>query len=229
MCQAEGVFKPYVTAAVFVVTAVPSLLQFAVPGLEPALMRDPSAISGGEWWRLATALVVQDGGVFGTLSNLALLAVLGYLAERALGRGRWLLLYATGAVAGEAAGYLLNDPGAGNSIALCGLAAGLAIAATGTLERSLGAFYAVLLAASTLSGFDTVGVVLMVVLAVAGFQLVVQRDRLPAWLFIAVPVAVALILTALRDLHGIALLAGIIVGWILTGTYASTSRPTKPV
>ncbi|MFI6919582.1 rhomboid family intramembrane serine protease [Nonomuraea spiralis] len=85
-------------------------------------MRDPAAISGGEWWRLGTALVVQDGGVFGVLFNLAFLAVIGYAAERAFGPGRWLLLYASGAIAGEAAGYLLNDPGAGNSIALCGLA-----------------------------------------------------------------------------------------------------------
>ncbi|NUT41289.1 MAG: rhomboid family intramembrane serine protease [Thermoactinospora sp.] len=221
-------FKPFLTGAVLVVTAVPSLLQFAVPGLEPALMRDPAAISGGEWWRLATALVVQDGGVFGTLFNLAFLAVLGYVAERAFGPARWLLLYVSGAVAGEAAGHLLNDPGAGNSIALCGLAAGLALAAPGTLERSLGAFYAVVLAISMLAGSGTVGVILMVVLAGAGFQLVARRDRVPAWLFTAVPVTVAAPLTALRDLHGFALLAGIIVGWILTGKYASTSTPTKP-
>ncbi|NUR88650.1 MAG: rhomboid family intramembrane serine protease [Nonomuraea sp.] len=208
-------FKPFVTGAVFVVTAVPSLLQFVIPGLEPALMRDPSAISGGEWWRLATALVVQDGGLFGTLFNLAFLAVLGYLAERAFGPGRWLLLYAAGAVAGEAAGYLLNDPGAGNSIAVCGLAGGLALAATGGLERSLGAFYAVMSGAWLLTAFGTVGVVLMVALTVGAFQLVAHRERVPAWAFTVVPVVAAVTLAALRDLHGFALLAGLAVGWAL--------------
>ncbi|MFI6739777.1 rhomboid family intramembrane serine protease [Nonomuraea sp. NPDC050451] len=101
-------FKPYTTAVVLVITAVPSLLQFAIPGLEPALMRDPAAIGGGEWWRLGTALVVQDSGLLGTLFNLVCLAVLGYFAERTFGPARWLTLYAAGAVAGEAAGYLLG-------------------------------------------------------------------------------------------------------------------------
>ncbi|MEU0565768.1 hypothetical protein ABZ297_10300 [Nonomuraea sp. NPDC005983] len=43
--------KPIATGVLLTVTAVPSLLQFAVPGLEPALRRDPAAIAGGEWWR----------------------------------------------------------------------------------------------------------------------------------------------------------------------------------
>ncbi|MFI7419064.1 rhomboid family intramembrane serine protease [Nonomuraea sp. NPDC049684] len=216
-------FKPYVTAVVLVGTAVPSLLQFAVPGLEAAWMRDPAAISGGEWWRLGTALVVQDGGVFGTLFNLAFLAVLGYLAERALGPGRWLLLYAAGAVAGEAAGYLMNDPGAGNSVALCGLAGGLAVAASDPLERSLGTFYAVLSGAWALSASGTAGVVLMVVLAGGGFQLVAHRDRIPAPLFPAVAAVAAVVLCALLDLHGFALLAGVLAGCALKAAGARTA------
>lgn len=221
-------FKPYVTAAVFVITAVPSLLQFALPGLEPALMRDPPAIAGGQWWRLATSLIVQDGGVFGTLSNLAFLAVLGYVAERALGPTRWLALYLCGAVAGEATGYLLGQPGAGNSVALCGLAGGLVLAA-GRFERSLSAFYAVASGAwlPAASG-GTWGLVATVVLAIAGFQLVIHRDRLPRWLPVAVYGAAAAVLVTFRDLHGFALLGGIIVGWISNPTSPSTSRRTSP-
>ncbi|WP_433433791.1 rhomboid family intramembrane serine protease [Nonomuraea sp. CA-141351] len=221
-------FKPYATAVTFVITAVPSLLQFVIPGLEPALMRDPAAIRGGEWWRLVTALVVQDGGLWGTLFNLASLAVLGYCAERSFGPGRWLTLYAAGALAGEASGYLTNDPGAGNSIAVCGLAAGLALAATERLDRSLGAFYTVVLAASLLADLGTWGVAAMIALAAAGSQLVAQRERLPLWLLVAVPVAAAAILIVRLDLHGFALMGGIMVGWILKGTSPSTSRRTKP-
>ncbi|MFG6195800.1 rhomboid family intramembrane serine protease [Nonomuraea sp. JJY05] len=221
-------FKPYTTAVVFVITAVPSLLQFAIPGLEPALMRDPAAISGGEWWRLGTALVVQDGGLLGTLFNLVCLAGLGYFAERAFGPARWLALYAAGAVAGEAAGYLLNDPGAGNSIAVCGLAGGLAVASGERMGRALGAYYALVLGVLILIGLGTWGVVVMVAAAAVGFQLVEKRERLPLWLFPAVAVPAAGVLAALADLHGVALLGGIIMGWILKGTYPSMSRRTKP-
>jgi membrane associated rhomboid family serine protease len=216
--------KPIATSAVFVVTAIPSVLQFFVTGLEPALMRDPAAIRSGEWWRLATSLVVQDGGVFGTLFNLAFLAVLGYLAERSLGPGRWLVLYAAGAVFGQAAGMLFADPGAGNSIALCGLAAGLAVACRDRLERSVGAFYAVTLIAYVLVPTDgTWGVVLMVAIAAAGFQLVAQRERVPEWIFPAVPAVVGVTLVALTDLHGAALLGGVIAAWTLSRASRSTS------
>lgn len=220
--------KPIATASVLVVTAVPSVLQFFLPGLEPALMRDPAAIDAGEWWRLVTSLVVQDGRVFGTLYNLALLAVLGYLAERSLGPARWLILYGAGAVAGQAAGYLFNHPGAGNSIALCGLAAGLAIACEGRLERSLGAFYAVMLSAYVFtSSGGTWGWVVTIALALAGLQLVIQREWLPMRVFPVVLVVAGVTLAALADLHGVALLGGMIAVWALTGKSRSTSRPTS--
>ncbi|WP_219465951.1 rhomboid family intramembrane serine protease [Nonomuraea rhizosphaerae] len=217
------------TAALFTVTAVPSVAQFFVTGLEPALMRDPAAVRAGEWWRLGTSLVVQDGGVFGTLFNLAFLAVLGYLAERSLGPGRCLLLYAAGAVAGQAAGMLFAQPGAGNSIALCGLAAGLAVASRPLLERSVGAFYAVTLLAYVLvPAGGTWGVLVMVAIAGLGFQLVAQRERLPWWAFPPVPALVGVALAALADLHGVALLGGMIAAWTLSAASPSTSRPTSP-
>ncbi|MEU8356038.1 rhomboid family intramembrane serine protease [Nonomuraea sp. NPDC048882] len=220
--------KPFLTAAVFVVTAVPSLLQFVIPGLEPALMRDPAAIAGGEWWRLGTALVVQDGGVLGTLFNLGLLAVLGYVAERALGPARWAVLYLSGAVVGEAAGFLLDQPGAGNSVALCGLAGGLMLA-SGRFERALGAFYAVVSGAwlPAASG-DTWGWVVTVVLVVAASQLVNHRERLPGWLPVAVFGAAAVVLMALRDLHGFALLGGLAAGWISNARFPLMPGRTSP-
>jgi membrane associated rhomboid family serine protease len=44
----------------------------------------------GDWWRIATALFVQDGGVLGAVSNLAFLAVIGAVVEQILPRPRWL-------------------------------------------------------------------------------------------------------------------------------------------
>lgn len=56
--------------------AVPSLAQILFPGVYRALHRDAEAVtSGHQWWRLLTSVVVQDGGVIGTVSNLVLLAL----------------------------------------------------------------------------------------------------------------------------------------------------------
>ncbi|HEX6675957.1 MAG TPA: rhomboid family intramembrane serine protease [Actinomycetes bacterium] len=96
---------PRATATVFLVTATTSTLQAVVTGLEPAPRRDPAALSAGEWWRVVTPLVVQDGGLAGTVFNLASLAIVGTVAERLLGSRRWLVQYAAGGLAGEAAGY----------------------------------------------------------------------------------------------------------------------------
>lgn len=38
--------------------------------------RDAHAVSNGhQWWRLLTSVLVQDGGIVGTLANLVLLAL----------------------------------------------------------------------------------------------------------------------------------------------------------
>ncbi|NUR91242.1 MAG: rhomboid family intramembrane serine protease [Nonomuraea sp.] len=219
---------PLATAVLVVVTAVPSLLQFVIPGLEPALMRDPAAISQGQWWRLVTALVVQDGGLFGTLTNLVFLAVLGFLAERALGAGHMLLLYGTGAVVGEATGYLLDAPGAGNSITVCALAGGLAVASwLGRADRMAGAvaaFYLAVIGIGQLTG----STIATVVVAVAATQLVVHRDRVPAWVPAAIAAVAGLALVIRTDMHGPPVLAGMLVGWLLTAASRSTSTPTTP-
>jgi membrane associated rhomboid family serine protease len=123
---------PIVTAVVFVVTAVTSVLGLAVPGVLEALERTPQGLHG-EWWWTFTALFVQDGGVLGTVSNLTFLALLGVLAERLVGPRWWLAAYFGAGLAGELAGYAWQPTGAGNSVAVCGLAGVLVVAlAAGT-------------------------------------------------------------------------------------------------
>jgi hypothetical protein len=66
---------PVATAVVFVVTATTSVLGgLVLPGMLAAWQRTPQGLRG-DWWRTVTALLVQDGGVVGTLSNLAFLEV----------------------------------------------------------------------------------------------------------------------------------------------------------
>ena len=72
--------RPVVTAIVFAVTAATGLAQLVVPGMLAHLERT-SAELHGEPWRMATALLVQDSGIVGGLSNLAFLAIVGAEAE----------------------------------------------------------------------------------------------------------------------------------------------------
>jgi hypothetical protein len=64
------------STVLWLTVAVPSLLQIAFGDLLGALERDPELIRHhDQWWRLVTSSVVQDGGIAGTLFNLAVLAV----------------------------------------------------------------------------------------------------------------------------------------------------------
>jgi hypothetical protein len=118
---------PVVTAVVFVLTAATSVLGLLVPGVLAALQRTPQGLHG-DWWRTFTSLFVQDGGVAGTISNLAFLLVMGVLAEQVLGAWQWLVCYFGAGLVGELAGYAWQPRGAGNSVAICGLAGGLTVA-----------------------------------------------------------------------------------------------------
>ena len=65
----------------------------------------------------------------GTISNLAFLLVLGAMAEQVLGPGRWLVCTWVPGWWVELAGYGCSVPwGAGNSVAICGLAGALIVA-----------------------------------------------------------------------------------------------------
>jgi membrane associated rhomboid family serine protease len=118
---------PVVTAVVFAVTGLSNVLQFLVPGMLAGLERAPAGLHG-DWWRTCTALFVQDGGVAGTLSNLAYLVAAGAVAEQVTSRPRWLLCYFGAALVGELTGYAWQPYGGGNSIAICGLAGVVAVA-----------------------------------------------------------------------------------------------------
>ncbi|MCC5577764.1 hypothetical protein IMZ11_19235 [Microtetraspora sp. AC03309] len=215
---------PVITVTVFALTAIPSLLQFVFPALEIALRRDPARVADGEWWRLGTSLVVQGGGLVGTAFNLGSLLVLGALAERALGPARWAACYLGGAAAGQAAGMSLDLVDAGNSIGVCGLAGGLTVAfVLGRADRLAGAAaacYAVFLAGGLFGGTTAV-IVATMLLGAAGAQLVVHRARLPRWAFPAIVLVLGGVLSALSDLHGPALLGGLVVAAAL----AATTRP----
>ncbi|MBB5874332.1 membrane associated rhomboid family serine protease [Allocatelliglobosispora scoriae] len=201
---------PRITAIVFVLTAVPSLLQIAYPALETNLRRDPALIADGQLWRLATSSLVQDSGVPGTISNLLFLLVLGCLAERVVGPGRWVLFFLSGVALGQVGGLLFDTVGAGSSIGLCGLVGGMAVAAwrgRDPLPAAIGALYAFLLVGAA------VDAVWSYAAAVAASGLIIAlRHRVPRWAYPLVVGGVGIGLAVTADLHGPALLGGLVAG-----------------
>ncbi len=100
------------------VVAVPSLLQFAVPGLLDAGERDVAAIEAGQWWRPATSMFVQDGGWLGTAFNLVTLAVSVVLVATAFSGPLLVTLFVLGGlICNVLTVLLLAESGAGNSMA----------------------------------------------------------------------------------------------------------------
>jgi membrane associated rhomboid family serine protease len=215
---------PVVTAVVFVITATTSVLQSLIPGMLGALERTPQGLHG-DWWRTFTSLFVQDGGAAGTISNLAFLLLIGALAEQVLGTRRWLLCYFGAGLVGELAGYAWQPRGAGNSVAICGLAGALTVALlAGTRVPRLVPMMLLYWSGALLASRWGPGLLLV---CVAG-AVVVQLS--PGW---AIPVGrlvavattvVALVLVAAMDIHGAAMVAGIAIA-VVIGRQAANARP----
>ena len=90
---------PVAAIALWLIVAVPSLVQLPVPALLRALKRDPGQIrQHGQLWRLISSAVVHDGGIAGTAFNLVILAVVAVVAIRVWGAARGLVIFAVGAV-----------------------------------------------------------------------------------------------------------------------------------
>lgn len=131
--------RPTVTATavgLWLLVAVPSVLQFPFPVLLTSLRRDPNLIRHqGQIWRVLTSVVVQDGGVPGTVFNLVILAVVAGFAVAVWGPVLAPICFLLAhLVFNTAAVFLSPDVGAGNSGATLGL--GASMAALAVLSRS---------------------------------------------------------------------------------------------
>jgi hypothetical protein len=199
--------------------------QYAFPGMIPALQRAPGGLPSGQWWRLVTPLLVQTLGWYQVVANLVTLALFGVLAEWLLGRRLWLALFAAGTAGGEIAAYAWHDPGGGDSIAICGLAAGIGIALLARraspprFTADAVVYYVAALTGWGFSGLRAAGLAfLAAAVLLNGARLAriggVERAAL------AGTVVCALALVAHRDLHGAALTSGmLLMGAVLVGGY----------
>ncbi|WP_460770165.1 rhomboid family intramembrane serine protease [Nocardiopsis nanhaiensis] len=122
--------KPYVTWTILVMMAVGFVVQM---GTEPALQAVPSplvelfsmwgvGVLQGEWYRLITAAFLH-GSVMHLLFNGYAMFLLGQQLERWLGHGRFLALWAMGALAGSVLSLLVSptQPSVGASGAIFAL------------------------------------------------------------------------------------------------------------
>lgn len=215
---------PVVTAVVFVVTATTSVLGLVIPGMLEALERTPQGLHG-DWWRTVTALFVQDGGVIGTISNLAFLLVLGALAEQLLGTWRWLVCYFGAGLVGELAGYAWQPRGAGNSVAICGLAGALIVVLlAGTRVPRLVPVVLLYWCGALLASHWGTAPLLVCVAGAVAVQLA-PGPAVPVGRLVAVAATiVALVLTAAMDIHGAAMVAGVVIAAVIGGQVAN-ARP----
>lgn len=92
--------------------------QLLRPALLDQAMRESAAVRSGQWWRLATAIVLQDGGWIGAAVNLVALAVTVWLAGEVLTAWTGLLVVLLGGIAANLLTVLtFGQPGAGSSMA----------------------------------------------------------------------------------------------------------------
>jgi membrane associated rhomboid family serine protease len=128
---------PVVAVGLTVLIGVPSLLQFAFPVIGEALSRRPSLERSGQWWRVLTAVAAQDGGLGGAIFNLAVVAIVTTLAERAWGRWRMLALFLLPSIILNLLAVVWNAPGGGSSFASDGLLLSMCALGALVLRRRL--------------------------------------------------------------------------------------------
>lgn len=120
---------PLATSAIAAITLGFSVWGNLDPEVLDALRRYRDRVIDGEWWRLVTPLLVQDGGWVGTIFNIATLIVLGSIVESLFGWRTLLGVYLAAGIVSEVVAYTLirNQGFAGNSVAVMGLAGLLAV------------------------------------------------------------------------------------------------------
>jgi len=200
--------RPLLTGAVTALTLVVGVVGLISPAVLDALERTPAAVDG-QWWRWLTAMLVQDGGWAGTLSNLLFLVALGAAAEQVVGRPQWVGGYLVAGLAGQVAGQFWQPVGAGNSVAVCGLAGVLAWRAADPdlpfWARPAALFWLGALLATWWPP-----------LLIVGLAAGIAEPRLPhrtrRLLLPAASALVAAVLIAVANVHGAALAAGLVVG-----------------
>ena len=104
-------------AALVGLVAAGWVAQLLRPALLAEGMRDAAAVRAGQWWRLATAIVLQDGWI-GAVVNLVTLALTVGLAGEVLAPRRGVLVFLFGGIGANLLTVVtFGQSGAGSSMA----------------------------------------------------------------------------------------------------------------
>lgn len=225
---------PLLSLIVCTVAVAAAVAQYAVPSVVPAWERDLDALQSGEWWRLVSPLLVQTLGWHQVVANLVTLAVFAVVAEWLVGRWRWWILFAAGTLGGQLSAYLQREPGGGSSIAICGLAGGVAVALlAGRWPAPPWFSQAVVVYVALLAGWGFGGPVGAAVAgtccAAALYLLRAAPTRTAELLTLSGALLAAAALAATRDLHGASLLAGAVAMAAMAAAerFIPPRRPTR--
>ncbi|MGI8484213.1 MAG: rhomboid family intramembrane serine protease [Thermomicrobiales bacterium] len=115
---------PLSSLVILVVTSAFTAWQFIDSDVLGSLQRNSGDLSSGRIWKLVPPLFVQGDGWHGAIINTIAFLIVVPVAERVYGRRRVLLMYFVPGVIGQAAGFLWDTSGAGNSVAIAGLIGG---------------------------------------------------------------------------------------------------------
>lgn len=175
---------PVAAIVLWTIVAVPSLLRLLFPHLLDVMVRVPVRVRDGQWWRVMTSGLVQDGGVAGTVGNLLVLGAVAIAAVRVWGWYRAVGLFVVGQLLwGLFTSFVEPSAGAGVS----------------------GAAFA--LAASTAGLWTVVGAPRRMLVASAG------------------TFVVGILLVAVHDAHGVAVLIGMLLGAVVGTVLPPPRRP----
>ena len=201
---------PVLTIVVVAVTLAVNIAQLVSSHLLDDLERTPAALHG-DWWRLGTTLLVQDGGAFGMVSNLLFTVLLGIVAEQVVARWQWIVCYLGAAAIGIAVALSWQPVGGGNSVANCGLAAIIVIALVRRDHRlpELAAFVALLWAGVLLSTQIWQLGAIGFAAAFASRPFVRHRRLGPGVLVLTTAIGIYLCIE--QNIHGAAMLGGLLI------------------
>jgi membrane associated rhomboid family serine protease len=229
---------PELTAVVFVVTLAVSVAALVSPALMRLFVRDRPLLLAGQWWRVVTPVVVQPSGWGQLVFNLLGIAVVGAALQRHLGWAGWSLIYLVGG-SGSIAVYSAwhpADTGGGSSAAVAALIGALAILLAvrdgrGGLEwfaQLYSVFFAVYLTALDLGGVapsiiaGNATIIVMVAARRAFSPTTVTRTCL------GVVVSAGIVMTAVRDDHGVGIVIGLAVAGLVLARRAMIALPQTP-
>jgi membrane associated rhomboid family serine protease len=222
------------TVAVTALTAVVGAGQLLGDGVVSALQGNRALLVHGQWWRLVTPMLVQPSGAGQYAFNLLGSVLVGAAVEHQLGAVKWLAVYLGAGLAGIVTAYLWFPAShfGGSSDAVAGLIGALTFGWwVQRLEPSWPSYLYGVFFAAYLTGLSAADVMVATLAGGLTIALVttLRRHGPASRLRVVVCgliVGCAVVLTVLRDDHGVGLTVGILVALVLDRRQKA-SRPRR--